>query len=120
MRAIWMLCCGVCSMPNDQREYEEAAAIAAAELDKARRIDPAVTIYGSHNCVQCAAVRRHLAKESVIYIERKIADYPEIADRARGAGHRTLPIVTIDGHIALSGFNPTALGAEIKKMRSAS
>lgn len=104
-------------MQSDKREYEEAAAIAAAELDKAHRIDPAVTIYGSQNCAQCAGVRRALAREGVVYIERKIADYPELADQAREAGHRTLPILTIDGRIAISGFNPVALNAEIKQMR---
>lgn len=71
--------------------------------------DNKVMVYSKQNCPQCVVVKKQLKNSGVQYVEVSIDEgSPEARHWLLGKGHRSVPVVYVDGvHIA----NPFELKA---------
>lgn len=65
-----------------------------------------VTIYTKPHCVQCDATKRLLDQRGLSYAVVDLTQDEEAFRRCTSAGHRSAPIIAVDGLIAWSGFRP--------------
>lgn len=70
-------------------------------------------------CVQCAAVKRALNKEQVLYEVRDLSDpqHTEQLKRFIAAGHQQAPIVQTPSE-TFAGFQPDKITAAVTEVRS--
>ena len=68
-----------------------------------------LTIYTQPNCQQCRATKRYADKIGVPYVERTLADSPDILDKAIKAGYTSAPVVTDDHGNIWGGYDPSKI-----------
>ena len=70
-----------------------------------------LTIYTQPNCQQCRMTKMYADKMGVPYVERVLADSPDILDKAVKAGYTSAPVVVDDA--ATSGAATTPPRSEV-------
>lgn len=70
-----------------------------------------ITVYHKPQCVQCEATTRKLRELGISFEEIDLTNDQAAFDRAISAGHRTAPVVVVDGEIAWSGYRPDRIEA---------
>lgn len=68
-----------------------------------------LTIYTQPNCPQCRASKRYADKMGVPYVERTLADNPDVLDKAVKAGYTSAPVVTDDRGNIWGGYDPSKI-----------
>lgn len=68
-----------------------------------------LTIYTQPNCQQCRMTKRYADKMGVPYVERALADSPDILDKAVQAGYTSAPVVVDDKGNIWGGYNPSKI-----------
>lgn len=68
-----------------------------------------LTIYTQPNCQQCRMTRMYADKIGVPYVERALADSPDILDTALKAGYTSAPVVVDDRGNIWGGYNPSKI-----------
>lgn len=54
-----------------------------------------VVVYGEPDCAQCTLTTRQLDKQGTRYTYVDVVEYPEVGERLRAEGHRSLPVVEV-------------------------
>lgn len=54
-----------------------------------------VVVYGQPGCAHCKVVTRQLDKQKTSYKYVDVMEYPEVGQRLRAEGHRSLPVVEV-------------------------
>ncbi|KAA9242185.1 glutaredoxin family protein [Aerococcus mictus] len=65
-----------------------------------------VIVYSKLSCPACLSVKSYIEGKGFEYIERDITVYEE---EFLSLGYRSVPVIVIDGHEPIVGFNPIAL-----------
>lgn len=65
-----------------------------------------VTVYSKPNCVQCDATKRRLDERGVTHAVVDLSQNPDALQMILGLGHRSIPVVAVDGKVAWTGFRP--------------
>lgn len=73
-----------------------------------------ITIYSTKKCTQCKMAKRLLEGKGVPFVEIDIEENPEFAEKLRGDGFRSLPVIVADNH-AFSGFKIEEIRELIKQ-----
>lgn len=72
-------------------------------------MDKKVTIYSTPTCPYCRLAKDYLAKHSITFVDKNVADDREAAkEMIERTGQRGVPVIDIDGQIIV-GFNQTAI-----------
>lgn len=72
-----------------------------------------LTIYTQPNCQQCRMTKMYADKMGVAYVERALADSPDILDRAIKAGYTSAPVVTDDHGNIWGGYDPSKIRGKV-------
>lgn len=65
-----------------------------------------ITLYHKPDCVQCEATRRAMDARGLSYAMVDLTQDEDALVAATAAGHRSAPVVALDGMILWSGFRP--------------
>lgn len=68
-----------------------------------------LTIYTQPNCQQCRMTKMYAGKMRVPYVERALADCPDILAKAVQAGYTSAPVVVDDHGNIWGGYNPSKI-----------
>ena len=68
-----------------------------------------LTIYTQPNCQQCRMTKMYANKQGISYVERALADSPDILDKAVKAGYTSAPVVVDDHGNLWGGYNPSKI-----------
>jgi glutaredoxin len=74
-----------------------------------------VKVYGTPGCQSCRATERWLQSRGIEFTYVHLEQFPDVAERFRAAGHKTLPVVSVTwpgdpgASAEWSGFRPSVL-----------
>nr|DAV82344.1 MAG TPA: NrdH [Caudoviricetes sp.] len=68
-----------------------------------------LTVYTQPNCQQCRMTKMYADKQGIPYVERALADSPDILDKAVKAGYTSAPVVVDDHGNIWGGYNPAKI-----------
>lgn len=72
-----------------------------------------LTIYTQPNCQQCRMTKMYANKQGIPYVERALADSPDILDKAVKAGYTSAPVVVDDRGNLWGGYNPSKIRGKV-------
>lgn len=68
-------------------------------------------LYTKNNCMQCKMTQIHMQNMGVTYEERNVDENEVYMQEALDTGHKSMPIVVLNGEVVASGFQPDKLNA---------
>ena len=69
----------------------------------------AVTVYSKPNCMQCQFTKRFLTDQGIDFNLIDVEENEEALEEVSALGFKSLPVVSIEGQGAFSGFKPDRL-----------
>lgn len=69
----------------------------------------AVTVYSKPNCMQCQFTKRFLTDQGIPFDIKDVEENEEALQEVVALGFKSLPVVSVEGQEAFSGFKPDRL-----------
>lgn len=66
-------------------------------------------LYTKNNCMQCKMTKRWLEEHEIDFIQANISTDEQAHQEAIETGFKTVPLLTKDGRVVVSGFQPSEL-----------
>lgn len=93
-----------------RRAYELSDELDAIKAER-EKSNSGLIIYTKDNCAQCRFSKLHMANMGVTYEERNVDENEAYMQEALDTGHKSMPIVVLNGRVVASGFQPDKLNA---------